>query len=55
MKVKAKIPTKIYGVGSAEGYIRNKIARIQQQTLMDNIRNNISADIEKNKIYTRIY
>ena len=46
-ELSAKIPTKIYGVGSAEGYIRNKIARIQQQTLMDNIRNNISADIEK--------
>ena len=46
-ELSAKIPTKIYGVGSAERYIRNKIARIQQQTLMDNIRNNISADIEK--------
>ncbi len=42
----AKIPTKMYGVGSTEGYIRNKIARIQQQTLMDNIRNNISEKVE---------
>ena len=43
----AKVPTPIYGVGSVEGYIRNKIARIQQQALMDNIRNNIPEEIEK--------
>ena len=45
--VLAKIPTQMYGAGGAEGYIRNKIARIQQQTLMDNIRNNISENVEK--------
>lgn len=44
-KLSQKVPAQIYNVGF--GYVQSRIVKIQQQVLMNNIRNNIPERIEK--------